>query len=440
MNFIQKMYVLNEYHFFQNQSKSKSKCLYLQIFSAAREVHQILYKDYSAKMNTPDFNCFIKNLTQTQSKLVADIKHWLGPWITLFSGKVKGATGDEYEQKIFDEVEKLCKDFDDFPIDDLVLLNLVCRRIDLLDTIKIKQAARYFARSAYEFNRMVEWMAQLKSKRTTNEFHYYPCILVLDELVDHMPWEMVLPTQEFSRMHSIYMLIDLYERFKDQIHDGYLQVNVKNGFALINPDNDEKLQDMHKRISQFYTEHLPNWTRIELTPPKIEDIVDGLRNSDLFVYSGHGTSLQFFNTDTEINDLKHRCLLLLFGCESIAMRPRGTICEATSSSYTFYKNGCPGMLGALTIVTDIWVDLITILIITQWITSRKIQHPVIDVCKDAVSKDRVNKILGKRDGQRNPNLLALLCDIRLESDISMRMRSAMVYRGLPPHNTALENL
>lgn len=391
-------------------------------------------------MNSPDYNNFIKNLTQSQSKLVADMKLWLGPWITLFSGKIKGAAGAEYEQTIFDEAEKLCKNFDDFHIDDLILLSLVARRIDLLDTVKMKQAARYFARSSYEFNRMVEWMAQLKSKRTTNEFHYYPCILVLDELVDQMPWEMVLPTQELSRMHSIYMLFNLHERFKDQIHDGYLQVNVKNGFALINPDNDEKLQDMHKRISQFYTEYLPKWKRIELTPPKIEDIMDGLSNCDLFVYSGHGSSLHFFNTDAELNDLKHQCLVLLFGCESIAMRPRGAICEATCPSYTFYKNGCPGMLGALTIVTDIWVDLITILLMTQWITSRKMQHPVIDVCKDAVSKDRVNKILAKRDGQRNPNLLALLCDIRLESDISMRMRSAMVYRGLPPHNTALENV
>lgn len=391
-------------------------------------------------MNTPDFNDFIKYLSQTQSKLVADMKLWLGPWITLFSGKIKSVAGVEYEQKIFDEVEKFCKDFDDFPAEDLALLNLVARRIDLLDAGKMKQAARHFARNSSEFNRMVEWMAQLKSKRAKNEYHYYPCILVLDELVDHMPWEMVLPTQEFSRMHSIYMLFDLYERFKDKIHDGYLQVNVRNGFAMINPDNDEKLQDMYKRISQFYEKHLPKWKRFELMAPKIEDITNGLSNSDLFVYSGHGTSLQFFTTDAELNELKHQCLVLLFGCESIAMRPRGTICEATSSSYTFYKSGCPGMLGALTIVTDIWVDLITILIITQWITSRKIEHPVIDVCKDAVSKERVNKILAKRNGQRNPNLLALLCDIRSEPDLSIRMKSAMVYRGLPPYNKAVANL
>lgn len=419
---------------------TKKLKIFFQIFQTAFEVNQILYKNYSLRMNSPDFNSFIKHLTLTQSKLVTDMKLWLGPWITLFSGKVKGEAGVEYEQKIYDEVEKLCKEFDDFPNEDLVLLNLVARRIDLLDSGSIKQAAHHFARSAQEFNRMVEWMAQLKSKRPNNGFNYYPCILVLDELVDYLPWEMVLPAQEFSRMHSIYMLLDLYERFKDQVRDGYLQVNVKNGFAMINPDNDEKLHDMHKRMSQFYSKHLPNWKRFELTPPNNEDIADCLSNNDLFVYSGHGSSLQFFNTDAELEDLKHRCLILLFGCESVAMRPRGTICEATSSSYTFYKSGCPGVLGALTIVTDIWVDLITIMIITQWITSRKQQHPVIDVCKDAVSKERVNKILAKRNGQRNPNLLALLCDIRLEQDLSIRMRSAMVYRGLPPQNIALANL
>lgn len=391
-------------------------------------------------MNTSEYSGFIKNLTQTQAKSVADIKFALGPMIALFSGKIKGAAGKEYEQTIYDEVSNLCRNFDDFPVDNLVLLNLFARRIDLLDSERIKHAARYVARNYTEFNRISEWLAQLKCKQTSNDFQYYPCILVIDELIDQMPWEMVLPAQEFSRVHSIYLLFDLYERFKNEIHDGYYHVDVQNGMAIINPDNDEKLHDMCKRMSQFYTAYLPNWKRIEQIAPKMDEIIDGFSKSDIFVYSGHGTSLQFFNTESEFEYIKHCCVVFLFGCESNAMRPRGTICEATCSSYTFFKNGSPGILGALTIVTDIWVDLITISIITQWIILRDVQHPVIDVCKDAVAKERVNKILAKCNGRRNPSLLALLCDIRNEQDISLRMRSAMVYRGLPPYNTSIENV
>lgn len=388
-------------------------------------------------MNSDNYTDFIKNLTQIQSKLLNDVKLWLGPWITLFSGKIKGRIGEDFEAAIFDEVSKVCKEFDDFPNDQLILLSLVARRVDLLDTDKIKQAAHDIGREQKEYFRIVEFLAQLKSKTKFKDFKYYPCILVIDEIVDPIPWEMILPSQEFTRVHSIYMLLDLYERNKDRIEDGYLKVNMKNGFAVINPDGDEKLGDMHRRMSQFYDDSFPKWKRIELAVPTIDQLNDALQTNELFVYSGHGSCLQFFK-DFEFETIKHNCIMLLFGCESIAMKPRGTICEATSSSYTYFRRGCPGMLGALTIVTDIWIDLITILILTQWMTSKKIKHPKIDVCKDEHSKERVRKILQKYDGKRNANLLTVLCDIRNEADISARMRSAIVYRGLPPINTNLE--
>lgn len=397
----------------------------------------MLYKNYITSMGTQGYPEFIKKLTCAQTKLVNDMKLWLGPWITLFSGKIKGKTGEEFEKKLFAEVEKFSKSMDGFTDDQNVLLNLVVRRIDLLDSDKIVQAAQNIARTKNEVNRLSEFLARLKGKTTFKEFEYYPCILVIDEIVDSMPWEMVFPNQEFARIHSIYMLLDLCNRFKDQIDNGYLKVTVKNGFAMINPDNDEKLGDMLKRMSQYYDDCLPTWQRVEGAVPQLSMICENLMRNDLFVYSGHGSSLQFFS-DMEMEKIKHKCIMLLFGCESIAMKPRGTLCEATCSSYSFFKSGCPGMLGANTIVTDIWVDLITILILTQWITPKDTKHPQIGVCKDEHSKERVSKILRACEGKRNPNLLSVLCNIRNEQGISVRMRSAMIYRGLPPFNVACE--
>lgn len=388
-------------------------------------------------MNTPGYNDFIKSLSMAQSKLVSEMSMWLGPWTVLLSGKIKGKSGEQFESKLFDEVAKLCDEFDDFPVDQLVLLCLVARRLDLLNSTKIKQAARDIGRNQQEFTRIAEWLAQLKRKTPFTDFQYYPSILVLDELVDPMPWELIQPQQEFSRVHSIYLLFDLYEKFKDQIKDGYFRVCIKNGFALINPDADEKLGDMSKRMCKYYNEYLNQWPRMERQMPTGAEITDALQNNNVFVYSGHGSALQCF-TEAELNVIHHKCPMFLFGCESIAMKPRGTICEARCSSYTYFKCGCPGILGALTIVTDIWVDLISILILTQWVLPKNITHPIIDICRDDNSKERVNKILFKYKGKRNPNLLALLCDIRNEKDISERMRSAMIYRGLPIHNTAID--
>lgn len=387
-------------------------------------------------MNTENYTSFMKELKATQSKLVADMVSWLGPWITLLSGKIKGKPGEDFEQKIFDDVEKFAKP-QDFTNDQLVLLSLVARRIDLLDAEKIEQAARGIAQNYKECTRIAKFLNDLKNKITFKDFEYYPCVLVIDEILDPLPWEMCMTSQEFTRIHSIYFLFDLCERYKDQIINGYFRIDVKNGLAMINPNDDAKLAHMCERMSSYYNDYLPQWKRIEKEMPSPEQLTECLTKNDVFVYSGHGSSLQFF-ANYEFENIKQNYIMMLFGCESIAMQPRGTICEATCPSYIYFKNGCPGILGALTIVTDVWVDLITICILTQWIVPKQTKHPTIDICKDERSKEHIRKILLKTEGKRNPNLLALMCEIRNETSISFGMRSAIVYRGLPPYNTAIE--
>lgn len=228
-----------------------------------------------------------------------------------------------------------------------------------------------------------------------------------------------------------------YKKFKDQIDDGYLKMNLKSGFALVNPDNDAKLGDMVKRLGEYYENCFPQWQLSSCTVPTFDQISQALTKNDLFIYSGHGSSLQFFSS-AEFAELKYNRIMMLFGCDSIAMKSSGTICEADCSAYTYFTSGCPGVLGANTIVTDIWIDVITIYLLTQWTAAKQAKHPIIEVSRDDVTRNLVNRILKKIKGKRNPNLLDLLCNVREEKEINIRNRSAIVYRGLPPYNTAME--
>lgn len=389
-------------------------------------------------MNSSGFDALKQKLSQAQKKLVTDMKLWLGPWLILFTGKIKGKSGQQFEKKIYEEVKQFTDKLEEFTDDQFVMLNLMARRIDLLDNDKVKQAAVDISRNRNQYLSIREFLSGLKSNLKFNEhFEYYPCILVIDEILDPMPWEMILPSQEYSRIHSIYSLFDLYEKFNDQIDDGYLKLDIKNGFSLLNPCNDNKLDDMCARMNKYYDDYLPHWARLEKTEPTLDQMSKGLCESDLFVYSGHGSSLQLLSS-WDFQQLKHSCIMMLFGCASIAMKPRGSICEAICSSYIYFACGCPGMLGTITIVTDTWMDLITISLLTQWIAPKQAKNPRIDVCRYETSLEHTNKILAKYDGKRNPNLLALLCDMRSDADISLGIRSAMVYRGLPPYNKSHE--
>lgn len=306
-----------------------------------------MYENYLTYMQQPSakYSAFMKNLKQTQLKLVADMASWLGPWVTLLSGRIKGKSGEEFERSIFKEVDKFAIEHDWMNQDQTTRLKLIARRIDLLDKEKIQEAARDIA-PEYKEKSIEKFLTELKSKMPFKDFKYYPCILILDEILDQMPWEMLLTSQEFTRVHSIYLLFDLYERYKYQIDDGYLKIGIKNGIAMINPNNDDKLNDMCKRMTKFYDDCLPKWERIERVTPTAEKTAECLSKNELFVYSGHGSSLQFFR-EFELDQMRHSCLMLLFGCDSVAMKPSGTTSEASCSSYTYFKNGCPGTLGAI---------------------------------------------------------------------------------------------
>ena len=63
----------------------------------------------------------------------------------------------------------------------------------------------------------------------------YPVVLIVDELLDVMPWEMVHPTAEVCRFASLSTLSELYRAHAKRIKNGYFTLAAKKCFTIINP-------------------------------------------------------------------------------------------------------------------------------------------------------------------------------------------------------------
>lgn len=161
-------------------------------------------------MTSETMSSFLKDLSRIQTQIVDDISSFLGAWITLLCGKIKGNDGKNFEQQIFKQVDQFCNRHKDFTENQRNLLSLMARRIDLLDKHKLKQGSQDIADTKDQYSRILTFLEKLKDKTVFKRFEYYPCILVIDEILDAMPWEMVIKSQQFTRVHSLHLLFDLY--------------------------------------------------------------------------------------------------------------------------------------------------------------------------------------------------------------------------------------
>lgn len=404
--------------------------------STAFEIQQ-QYKLFRFQTEGPSWTTFISNLTELQIKIIKDMTFWLGPWIVLFAGKCKNADGITLENEIFDKVDKLVTELGPFPKERIILLKLIARRIDLVEVNTIEEAASQLAQNLVQLKRIQQFLAQLKINTVAAPMDYYPCILIIDEILEPLPWEMVLTQQEFTRFNSIYLLLHLYNLYKNQIKDGYLRYKVTRGAAILNPENDIKLANMMKRVEAFYKKWRPDWHRIEGRKPTNDELNSMYKDYDMFVYSGHGSGLQMFQSSDEIK-LKTKSVLMLMGCESIAFKHRGLVSEVYGP-YVYFTTECPVLIGANTLITDIWGDTLTFIVLMQWIPSDYNEVPHIVEVSDQLTRRRVEKMLIDAHANRpNPNLLSIISKIRQYAELSVRMQSAIIYRGLPIYNDLVD--
>lgn len=404
------------------------------ILAAAYELFEVSFRDYGKSFHHKDVQ---EKINTGMTKLVADIKAWLGPWVVFFTGKIKGEAGKLMEKKIAILVDDFIEKNGKFSAYQKQLLLLVSRRIDLLDSYTIKKAAEHIADNRIQYSAISKFLAGIKISFKFENYSYYPCILIVDEYLDKIPWEIFVPAEEIARFSSIYLLFDIYDDYKSDISDGYLKIRVKTGNALINPGVDTKLGDMQQRMKDFVSKWVPHWEKTVGGTPDPSAINQLYASADVFFYAGHGSSLQFANA-TELGKLKTKAIMLLFGCESNAIKLHGYVTEPTASHLTLHNSKCPAIYGGNTIVSDVWSDMWSISLLTYWIPSKQ-SRPFKPILVGEEYQKIFHPIQKKLGTKTEPSILRIAAELRQLSGIILRMRAAFIYRGLPMYNILAES-
>lgn len=333
------------------------------------DLYHLYYESYKEFANTMAYTEIIQAITVDLSKCIEKLKLWMGPWIVLLSGKIKGQAGEQFEQEIYNQVDEFST-ANQLTVRQNVLLSLVTRRMDLINYVNIPDAATFIAKTRKQSDAIASFLKTFKDNTSYKDRKYYPLILILDENLDTIPWEMLNPEQETTRFNSIHMLFSLYKEYKDAISDGYLKLKILTGNSLINPNADVKLSGMVRRMSEFWSYWMPHWKSVKEQTPTECEMREIISSTDIYVYSGHGSSLQYFNFD-EIATLTTKTVMLLFGCESAALTLNGWVSEATMLYMQLHAAKCPFIMGALCIITDLWTDVMSVLILSRWVPSAK---------------------------------------------------------------------
>lgn len=267
----------------------------------------------------PEYTRTLAEVDRTIVEVLDQMQQMLGPYLVLFLGQFKKPLSEE--NLLFDQVKQFFATEKLSDTRDLMLTFLIARGIDLLNYEDLDTYAIHFSGDSQLSKRMLDFLYELKDESEVScKSPSYPTILIVDELLDSFYWEMLLPEKELCRCSSLHILLEITKRYKERIHDGYLQVNIAQGTALINLGDD--LPVMQKRISSFYDYWKPTWKQhVKETPPP-EEIHRILTESDVIVYSGHGSGQQFVNPET-FQELRANSVVFLFGCESVKLVSAG---------------------------------------------------------------------------------------------------------------------
>ncbi|XP_055644300.1 uncharacterized protein LOC129780260 [Toxorhynchites rutilus septentrionalis] len=364
---------------------------------------------------------------------------WLGPWIVLFSGKFSSPKDQQLEAEIFNRVE-------DFSITnklskrDQILISLVARRLDMISMEAIYRFCCEMVRSESQLKELFRFLSVLKESKfgANQSFSCFPCLMIVDELLDSYPWEMMNTNQEFSRLGSFRILRQLYETHKDGIKNGYLRVSAKNCHNIINPD--KSLVKMSARLQAFYKQWYPEFKLIVDQPPTDSEFTSILHEADVMIYNGHGSGLQFIDGDTILqHDIKS--LIFLFGCDSVRLFPNGLFSEMSGSHLYYNIAKCAAVVGALWVLTDFYTDYYSILLVANWIPTASPSlrdYSVYDLDPTAFKHGTLQLVKKSKLQCRelgDDNLLALMTQFRRRNRLPKRIRCAMVCRGLPVINS-----
>uniref|UniRef100_A0A182JAQ0 separase n=1 Tax=Anopheles atroparvus TaxID=41427 RepID=A0A182JAQ0_ANOAO len=383
----------------------------------------------------------LEAVEQLISMAVERTRDWLGPWSNVFVGKFRTPADQKLEAEVYNQVEEFCikhriKHFGQR------LVSLVSRRLDLLQDIHLYElcCCEQLSLDNAQCDALYAFLSDIRKKmfaKMSDRIDSYPVLLVVDELLDSLPWEMIHPTSELCRFSNFWVLSELYRIHRQRIENGYLSINAKNCFTIINPDNN--LEKMSVRLQLFYKEWYPDFQLLVDQPPTEDAFSEMLNQSDVVIYNGHGSGFQFVNGDSLLQrDIN--CVTFLFGCSSIRLYSNGLFTEMTGTHQYYNAAHCPTVIGALWVLTDLFTDIYSMLLVGNWIPSTNPKHINRDIsCIDTVALKSGMFQFGKSSSRRpsvkkHSSLLKLMGDCRLYVQLPQRIRCAIVCRGLPVVN------
>ena len=386
---------------------------------------------------------------------------FFGPWISLLTGNFKSLKSIEMENDIRKKVSEFLKK-KSYTDHQEKLIQLLARRTDLLTHEQIFVAITYIltykekTTLGYDninLNDLYDHLTWIKQEYIYDDTSSHPVILIVDETLDQLPFEMMNLQQEFTRMCSFDNLKKMYARYASEIENGYLICKSEKSQVLINPDG--TLSSMETRMTSFFNYWLPNWNVLYNQQPTKEEYYDLLTKSDIFTYCGHGSGMQFAFTD-EIHNLKSRAIVFLFGCSSVGLQSTGLCSELKGAHNLYHLGGSPVCIGFLWTVTDFHTDFCSSKIFSSWIKAshskvhwhnldKSIWKSTGQLCKIRHISLSLNQILilfvlfaaftKNGDIFSSDSLSEVITKMHSDPDLPITLKTALVYRGIPVIHT-----
>ncbi|GJT89848.1 putative DNA polymerase delta subunit 4-like protein [Tanacetum coccineum] len=142
-----------------------------------------------------------------------------------------------------------------------------------------------------------------------------PVILVLDVEIQVIPWESMpfMRLEDTYRMPCVMSNFSTLERSSHLIKDNAIfpAVDPRKLYYVLNPEGNLE-ESEEKLLPVFKAKRFEGQVREFPTPEKLNEV---LTTNDIFIYSGHGTDLDYTSTD-KIRELDHCSSLLLMACSS----------------------------------------------------------------------------------------------------------------------------
>ncbi|TPX41679.1 hypothetical protein SeMB42_g05468 [Synchytrium endobioticum] len=186
-------------------------------------------------------------------------------------------------------------------------------------------------------------------------------ILIADKNLQSIPWESIpcLRGRSVSRLPSLSFLRDRLVDYDEE--DGGIPVSVSKVSYVLNPAGD--LKSTQKEFEGILTSNT-DWKGIVGRPPTDQEFEDGLSQSDIFLYFGHGGGEQYLRP-SRIRRMNRCGVTFLMGCSSGNLKVEGEF-EPFGVALDYIFAGCPALVANLWDVTDRDIDKFTGDVFSRW--------------------------------------------------------------------------